>query len=322
MIDFVLGLYFASLVVRGWMRGLVREVMDLVGLLVGVVFGVRFSAAAGAFVEGWSGLGPGTSRILGGMVVFLGVGIASSVVARYLGRVMKLPGLNLSNRLGGSGLAFGWGWVLATIVISVAAVAPLPAEWQGRLAESELAGMLTNDRQPVQVAIRRFTGDRTLQSALNFDRLIGDDRVVLDPDETYEIEQAPDDEVFRDREAERTIFDLVNIARLDAGVQPLDWNDRLAEVAAGYARDMAVRGFFSHYSPEGESVADRVAEAGVPYRIVGENLALAVTVEIAHEGLMESEGHRENIEHPEFRSLGVGVADTPYGLVVVQVFHG
>ena len=57
-------------------------------------------------------------------------------------------------------------------------------------------------------------------------------------------------------------------------------------------------------------------------RIVGENLALAVTVEIAHDGLMASPGHRENIEHPEFSSLGVGVVDTPYGLIVVQVFHG
>lgn len=322
MIDFALGLYFASLAVRGWMRGLVREVMDLAGLVIGVIFGVRFSATAGAFIEGWSGLGSGTSRILGGFAIFLGIGLVASVVSHYLGKVMRMPGLNLSNRIGGSALAFGWGWVLATVVISIATVAPLPAEWQDRLTESDLTGLLTDEEQPVQVAIKRFTGDRTLQSALNFNRLIGDQRVVLDPDETYEMEPALPEEVLRDREAEQVIFDLVSIARLDAGVPTLTWDERLAEIAAAYARDMAVRGYFGHVSPEGASVADRVEAAGVPYRIVGENLALAITAEIAHEGLMESDGHRANIEHAEFRNVGVGVMDTPFGLVVVQVFHG
>lgn len=322
MIDFALGLYFASLVVRGWVRGLVREVMDLVGLVIGVIVGVRFSATAGAFIEGWSGLGSGTSRILGGFAIFLGIGLVASIVSHYLGKVMRMPGLNLSNRIGGSALAFGWGWVLATVVISIASVAPLPTEWQERLAESDLAALLTDEQQPVQLAIKHFTGDRTLQAALNLNRLIGGQRVVLDPDETYEIEPALPDDVRRDQEADQAIFDLVNIARMDAGVPPLVWDERLAEVAAAYARDMATRGYFGHTSPEGESVVDRIEAAGVPYRLVGENLALAITAEVAHEGLMESEGHRANIEHPEFRNVGIGVMDTPFGLVVVQVFHG
>lgn len=322
MIDFALGLYFASLVVRGWLRGLVREVMDLAGLVVGVFVGVRFSAPAGAFIEGWSGLGSGASRILGGFTVFLGVGLVASIISHYLGKVMRLPGLNLSNRIGGSALAFGWGWVLATVIISIASVAPLPTEWQDRLAESDLVAMLTDEQQPVQLAIKQFTGDRTLQSALNLDRLIGGQRVVLDPEETYEIEPASPDEVQRDREAEQVIFDLVNVARRDKGLSPLIWDERLAEVGAAYAREMATRGYFGHTSPEGESVVDRIEEAGVPYRLIGENLALAVTAEVAHEGLMESEGHRANIEHPEFRNVGIGVVDTPFGLVVVQVFHG
>ncbi len=244
------------------------------------------------------------------------------MVAHYVGRVMKMPGLNLSNRLGGSVLAFGWGWVLATVVISVASVAPLPVEWQDRLEESDLTAMLTNEEQPAQLAIKKFTGDRTLQSALNFDRLIGDERVVLDPGETYEIEPAAPEEIFRQREDERVIFDLVNIARRDAGVSTLEWNERLAEVAAAYGRDMAERGYFGHISPEGESVGDRVQAAGVPSRIVGENLALAADAIQVHEGLMDSPSHRENILRPQFRRVGIGVVDGPTGLMVVQVFSG
>ena len=51
-------------------------------------------------------------------------------------------------------------------------------------------------------------------------------------------------------------------------------------------------------------------------------LALSVTAEMAHEGLMASEGHRANILRDEFRNVGIGVVDTPNGLLIVQLFHG
>ncbi len=37
MVDFVLGVYFTGLFVRGWLRGFVKEAMDLIGLIVGRV---------------------------------------------------------------------------------------------------------------------------------------------------------------------------------------------------------------------------------------------------------------------------------------------
>ena len=35
MVDFVLGLFIAGLLVRGWLRGFVRETLDLVALVIG-----------------------------------------------------------------------------------------------------------------------------------------------------------------------------------------------------------------------------------------------------------------------------------------------
>jgi len=41
----------------------------------------------------------------------------------------------------------------------------------------------------------------------------------------------------------------------------------------------------------------------------------------AHNGLMNSEGHRANILEPEFRKIGIGVIDNGvYGKMFVQVF--
>jgi uncharacterized protein YkwD len=46
--------------------------------------------------------------------------------------------------------------------------------------------------------------------------------------------------------------------------------------------DMLARGYFSHYSPEGKSAFDRLRGEKIPFLVVGENLAFAPTVKIAH----------------------------------------
>ncbi|MBP1633163.1 MAG: rane protein, partial [Acidobacteria bacterium] len=67
---------------------------------------------------------------------------------------------------------------------------------------------------------------------------------------------------------------------------------------------------------------DRLEAAGLTYSLAGENLALAATITQAHDGLMGSPGHRENILRPEFRRVGVAVVSGPLGLMTVQVFTG
>jgi uncharacterized protein YkwD len=55
--------------------------------------------------------------------------------------------------------------------------------------------------------------------------------------------------------------------------------------------------------------------------VIGENLAYAPNLELAHTGLMNSEGHRANILSPDFNKVGIGIEDGGvYGLMVTQVF--
>jgi uncharacterized protein YkwD len=62
---------------------------------------------------------------------------------------------------------------------------------------------------------------------------------------------------------------------------------------------------------------------GVHYRYAGENLAGAPTVERAHTGLMNSQGHRANILNPNYTRIGVGVIDGGrYGKMFTQHFAG
>lgn len=322
MVDFVVGLAFAALAVRGWMRGLVREFFDLVGLLVGAFAGLRFSEPAGEFVADWSGASPGTARVVGGITVFILVGIAASIAAHYASKVARLPGFGLTNRFGGAVFAAGWGWILATVVFSVLALAPLPPNAQAMLDESTLAGTLADPDQPALVTFRALAGDRSLQAALGLDELLGDENIVLQDEETYPLEPAEPDELSRRPHFERTIEDLVNDVRLDAGEARLTRNAALSDLAAEYANRMAIEGRFGHTDSDGGSIGDRADDAGINYRVIGENLALAATVETAHGGLMASEGHRANILSGHFTDVGVGVVEGPLGLYVVQVFSG
>jgi len=125
-----------------------------------------------------------------------------------------------------------------------------------------------------------------------------------------------------DPAAAKEIFELINRSRVEADLDPLAWSDALAEVAEAYAHEMYVGGFFSHTSPGGEQIQDRVEAAGITYRVVGENLALAATPKTVHEGLMASPGHRANILRQGFTRVGIGVIEGPLGLMVVEVFTG
>jgi uncharacterized membrane protein required for colicin V production len=109
VIDFVLGLFLAALLVRGWMRGFVREVLDLVALVFGLWIALKLSGPLGEFVTERFSVSPEAATIGAGIILFLLFGVAMSLAAHFLARVMTLPGLNLINRLGGAAVAALWG---------------------------------------------------------------------------------------------------------------------------------------------------------------------------------------------------------------------
>lgn len=129
------------------------------------------------------------------------------------------------------------------------------------------------------------------------------------------------DQLSVDYAGEQEIFNLVNQERAKIGVQALIWDETRAQVGRAHSNDMFKRGYFSHYSPEGKDIGDRLQAAGITYEIAGENLALAPSIGSAHTGLMNSPGHKRNILDPAFKRVGIGVIDGGvYGKMVTQVF--
>lgn len=108
---------------------------------------------------------------------------------------------------------------------------------------------------------------------------------------------------------EKQMFHLVNAIRVRKGLEALTWNDLVADVARDHSDDMAKNDYFNHTSLDGRSPFDRMSDAGLVYRTAGENLATGQFSAIfAHEGLMNSYGHRKNIVNSRFEQIGVGVS--------------
>lgn len=320
MIDFVLGAYLASLAVRGWTRGLVRELVDLVGLVLGVFIAFRLSEPFGDFLAGRFQVTPEIARLGAGIVLMIITGSGLAVAAHHLTRAMKLPGLNLTNRVLGSGLAIAWGTLIALAMVSVVRVLPFPPAVAEALDESVVVERVAGPEAFPRRIFLAVAGDEVLRSLTALRPLVGGDRLVLDADDRVEIPPSDDIEVVG--EAEQELFSLANRERVDQAVTPLVWSEGLAEVARAHAEEMYRQGYVSHVSPTTGTVSDRVEAAGIPVLVVGENLGLASSAAAVHLGLMESPAHRENLLRSEFDRVGIGAVQGPLGLMVVEVYAG
>jgi uncharacterized protein YkwD len=105
-------------------------------------------------------------------------------------------------------------------------------------------------------------------------------------------------------------------------LKPLKPDPEIQVVARKHSADMFARGYFSHINPNGEDPFDRMRKGGIRFLAAGENLALAQTLTIAHNGLMNSPGHRANILQPAFGRLGIGILNSGiHGLMITQNFR-
>jgi Cysteine-rich secretory protein family len=113
---------------------------------------------------------------------------------------------------------------------------------------------------------------------------------------------------------------MVSAARAWAGLSPLARDPRLDEVARGHALAMAEEHALAHDVGEGGPM-ERLHAAGLSAGDVGENVAHAATVALAHRVMWASPSHRAEMLRHDFERMGIGVAKDERGDAwVVEVF--
>jgi len=122
---------------------------------------------------------------------------------------------------------------------------------------------------------------------------------------------------------ERQTFDIASAERVRHGLQPFTWDDDARASSRAHSKDMAVRDFFKHENPDGDSPFDRMEAVGIDYRSAAENIAAGYGDPFqVHAGWMNSAGHRKNLLNPALERLGVGVyVGGEYGYYYTQNFY-
>lgn len=103
------------------------------------------------------------------------------------------------------------------------------------------------------------------------------------------------------------IIDLTNSTRYKYNLKELAYNERATLCARKHSEDMKNNDFFDHENLNNETPFDRMEKEGIHYLSAGENIAAGQTNAIfAHNGWMNSQGHRKNILG-NYKYIGVGV---------------
>jgi uncharacterized protein YkwD len=131
---------------------------------------------------------------------------------------------------------------------------------------------------------------------------------AVEPPLSLTVQPSFDDQPVSDPlEAEKRLLAMVNRDRQAAGLGALLWDEKVAAVARGHSTEMRTTKVVAHISPKTGSAADRVRAAKIKTALVLENVARAYGLGEAHQGLMNSPGHRANLMSSAATHVGVGV---------------
>ena len=119
--------------------------------------------------------------------------------------------------------------------------------------------------------------------------------------------------------AAQAVLAEVNAARAQNGLSALTLDANMNRAAAVRAAELAQS--FSHTRPNGSRGLTALNEAGVSYRMAGENIASGQqTAQAVVSAWMNSSGHRANILSASFGRMGVGQATIGGRTYWVQLF--
>jgi uncharacterized protein YkwD len=121
-----------------------------------------------------------------------------------------------------------------------------------------------------------------------------------------------------------SMFYRLNEIRRSKGLNLIYLQDELCITAINYAKEMYDSNRFSHTDKTGNSPFERVAKFICKENItwLGENIAIADSLENAQENLEHSKGHFKNMINTNFDKLGLGAYSDGKGRIYICQLFG
>lgn len=313
-VDLIIILFSLTYLLTSWGRGFLAEFFELAGFLFSLIGSLLLFGLIAPIYLTYFNIPISFSNALGFFTAWFLIELIYFLIIRKA--LQFLPQKFVQSKLNQFSVfipAFVSSLLLASFIFTLIIALPSPPILKKSISDSKIGSFLIKITSKLDNPLERAFGG-AVQDSLNF--------LTVKPSSSDVIKlNVPQLELTVDLESEAKMLDLVNLERQKVGAKPLNYDGDLQKAARLHSEDMFRRSYFSHFSPEGKDVGDRLAEANIAYLVAGENLAYAPNVSIAHQGLMNSEGHRRNILDSSFAKVGIGVVDGgAYGKMFTQVF--
>lgn len=311
-IDLVIIFLILFFIIEAIGRSFLLEVLDLVSFILALILSFRFYNDVSKIFESQFQLPHGLSLVIG----FMASWFITEIIFYFLARAI-LPKIHLFKIPYSKFLsiipAILRSLIFISIILVLIATFPVQPNIKKAVNDSKIGSVLLSKAYKLEQPIKQVFGGLS-QESLTF--------LTIKPKTNEKVNLGFQTKEFKvDPATEESMIVLVNKERTSRGLNALIFDEKLRETGRMHSKDMFERGYFAHYSPEGESVADRASKQGADFLVIGENLAFAPNLELAHNGLMNSEGHRANILSSDFGKIGIGVIDGGiYGKMFTQVF--
>ncbi|MBI3984915.1 MAG: CvpA family protein [Candidatus Levybacteria bacterium] len=308
-IDIILIIIVTIYAVEGYFLGFFTALVDFVSFILSFVFGLSFYSVLANILVKYFNIPQGFSNAIGFLVIAIAFEIVFSVLFRRL--VFTLPlfiktdstkhkVLWIENFLG---IIPGFlsGIVLASFILSLIIALPFSVFLKHSVTDSRLGSVLVSNTQVFAKNLNAVFGG-AVNDTLSF--------LTVEPQTDKSIDlKFKTKNVSVDKTSEQLMFKMVNEERQSRGLKALVFSESLAVVGRNHCKDMFIKGYFSHYTPEGLSPFDRMVEGDIAFNYAGENLALAPNADLAMKGFMQSPGHKANILSVNFGKVGIGTID-------------
>ena len=311
-IDFLIMAVILLYAWSGYRQGFLRLLVDILGIVISFIVGLKFYNLFGEIFIGW-GLNPNLAKPIGFFALWTIVQIIFWILTIILFHyIPTLFHQNRYNKIFGIIPGFFKGVMIVAIFLIILMILPFSSIVKDKLSQSVVSGYLIRATAKIENQMENVLGE--LNNTLTF---VGP---VQETDGTSKL-NFQTDKFAIDEEAENEMLVLINEERLKNGLAPLLINPLIRNVARSHSMDMLQKGYFAHENLAGQTPAERMVLAHVIFKVAGENLALAPSVDLAHIGLMNSPKHRENILDPDYGRIGIGIMDAGvYGLMITEDF--
>ncbi len=293
-------------------RPLILELVDFASFLLAALLSFIYYNIPARFFEVQFKIPHGLTLVLGFMTVwFLSETFFFLLIRLFLPKILRIriPGSRILSVIP----ALLRGLIFIAIILVMIATFPIAPAVKKEVLNSKIGSVILQNAYTLEQPVKQVFGG-VANDSLTF--------LTIKPKTNERVNLGfQTNQISLDIASEGTMIDLVNKERITKGLSALAFDERLRTIARAHSEDMFKRGYFSHYSPEGLTVADRALKAEIDFLVIGENLAYAPDIGLAHQGLMNSEGHRANILSKDYGKIGVGVMDGGiYGRMFTQVF--